>query len=56
MQNEYFGADGESGRIAEILKQAADFLVEQKSIDSAPELSVFEEYSTGEYIKRALNE
>ncbi len=52
----YFGADGESGSIAGILKQAADFLVEQGSIDSAPELSVFEEYSTGEYILKAINE
>ena len=52
----YFGEDGESGNIAQILKGAADFLVEQGSIDSAPELSVFEEYSTGEYIKRALDE
>lgn len=51
----YFGEDGASGNIANILKQAADFLVEQGSIDFAPELSVFEEFSTGEYIKRALN-
>ncbi len=54
--DEYFGADGESGRIAEILKQAADFLVTQKSIDAAPKLKVFEDFSTGEYIKRALDE
>ena len=52
----YFGADGESGEIAQILKKSADFLVEQGSIDSAPDLSVFEEYSTGEYILRAMNE
>ena len=52
----YFGEDGNSGSIAEILKQAADFLVSQGSIDTAPDLSVFEEYSTGEYILRALNE
>jgi len=52
----YFGEDGASGDIAQILKQAADFLVEQGSIDSSPELSVFEEYTTGEYIKRAINE
>ncbi len=51
----YFGEDGESGNIAMTLKQAADFLVEQGSIDSAPDLSVFEEYSTGEYILRAVN-
>ncbi len=51
----YFGADGESGSIAQILKGAADFLVAQGSIDAAPELSVFDEFSTGEYILRALN-
>lgn len=54
--DEYFGEDGESGNIANILKKAADFLVEQESIDKAPDMSVFEEYSTGEYIKRALDE
>ena len=52
----YFGEDGESGNIAQILKQSADFLVEQGSIDEAPELSAFEEFSTGEYILRAMNE
>ncbi len=51
----YFGEDGESGNIAQTLKQAADFLVGQGSIEFAPDLSVFEEYSTGEYIVRALN-
>ena len=52
----YFGEDGESGDIAQILKQAADFLVEQGSIDASPELSVFEAFTTGEFIKRAINE
>ena len=56
LSDDYFGADGESGNIATILKQSADFLVEQGSIDAAPELSAFEEYSTGEYIKAALGE
>lgn len=51
----YFGEDGASGDIAKILKQAADFLVEQGSIDSSPDLSAFEEYTTGEYILRAIN-
>ena len=56
LSDAYFGADGKSGEIAQILKQAADFLVEQGSIDSAPDISVFEQYSTGEYIERAKND
>lgn len=52
----FFGADGKSGNIGNILKQAADFLVEQGSIDTALDLSAYEQYSTGEYIKEALDE
>ncbi len=52
----YFGIDGKSGDIARIIKQAADFLVEQKSIDQAADMSVYEEYTTGEYIVKAINE
>lgn len=55
LSDAYFGADGNGGNIGQILKNAADFLVSQGSIDSAPELSVFDEYSTGVYIKNALN-
>lgn len=56
LSDAFFGEDGESGNIAKILKQAADFLVEQGSINSSPDLSVFETYSTGEYIMRAIDE
>ena len=55
LSDSFFGSDGSSGNIANILKQAADFLVEQGSIDSAPELSVFEQYSTGQFIQAAMN-
>lgn len=56
LSESFFGEDGNGGKIAQILKQASDFLVEQGSIDFSPELSVFEQYSTGEFIERALNE
>ena len=56
LSDTYFGADGKSGNIAQILKQSADFLAEQGSIDSAPDISVFEENSTGEFILRAMSE
>ena len=52
----YFGAEGNKGKVCDFLKQAADFLVEQGSIDFAPDMSVFEQYTTGEYIERALND
>ena len=56
LTDKYFGKDGKSGDIAKILKQAADFLVKQGSIKSAPDMAVFKEYSTGEFIVRAINE
>ena len=56
LTDKYFGKDGKSGDIAKILKQSADFLVKQGSIKSAPDMSVFKEYSTGEFIVRAVTE
>ncbi len=52
----YFGTEENKGRVCDFLKQAADFLVEQGSIDFAPDMSVFEQYTTGKYIERALND
>ncbi len=52
----YFGKDGTNGKVCDFLKQAADFLVEQGSIDSAPDRSAFEQFTTGVYIERALND
>ncbi|WP_455714759.1 taurine ABC transporter substrate-binding protein [Anaerosporobacter sp.] len=43
------------GQMAKTLKSTADFLVEQKSIESAPDLSVYEEAITTEFIENALN-
>ncbi|MBQ9155496.1 MAG: aliphatic sulfonate ABC transporter substrate-binding protein [Eubacterium sp.] len=41
------------GNFAETLKNTADFLVEQKSIKSAPDLNTFKERVTSEYVKAA---
>ncbi|RXZ83103.1 aliphatic sulfonate ABC transporter substrate-binding protein [Paenibacillaceae bacterium] len=39
----YMGTPEQPGKLATLLKETADFLVEQKSIKQAPELSVFTE-------------
>ncbi|GAB6930618.1 ABC transporter substrate-binding protein [Paenibacillus sp. JCM 10914] len=39
---QYLGTPDQPGQFAALLKQTADFLVEQQSIKSAPELGVFE--------------
>lgn len=53
----YLTADEEieylDGKLAQTLKNTADFLVEQKSIKSAPDLSVFKDRVTAEYVKNA---
>lgn len=56
LSDEYFGENGTGGEISAILKQSADFLAEQGSIDSVPDSSVFEESATGEFIVRAISE
>lgn len=53
---DYLGTTDKKGALAQTLKNTADFLVEQGSIKSAPDLSVFEDNITGEYIEKALNE
>ena len=53
----YLDADKEIEQLdkefAATLKSTADFLVEQKSITSAPELSEFEKRVTSEFVKKA---
>ena len=44
------------GALAETLKATADFLVEQGSLDSSPDLEVFEAGVTGEFVEAALAE
>lgn len=51
----YFGSGNAKGKLADILKQTADFLAEQGSIESSPDLSVFQQNITGEYIEKVLN-
>lgn len=53
---EYLGTKDKKGKLAQTLKNTADFLVEQGSIEKAPELSVFEDSVTGEFIEKALSE
>jgi len=52
----YFGSGDAKGKLADILKQTADFLAQQGSIDASPELSVFQENITAEFIEEALHE
>lgn len=56
-QFSYLNADEQisylDGSFAETLKSTADFLVEQKSITSAPELSEFQSRVTSEFVKKA---
>lgn len=54
--DEYLGTKEKSGALAQNLKDTADFLVEQGSIESAPDLSVFEDAVTGEFVEQALSE
>ncbi len=50
----YFGSSTAKGNLANILKATADFLVEQKAIESAPGQAVFEENINPIFIENAL--
>jgi taurine transport system substrate-binding protein len=54
LSEKYFGSSSKKGDLAKILKSTADFLVDQKSIPSAPELDVFEKAINSKYIEDAL--
>lgn len=54
--DEYLGTKDKKGQLAQTLKNTADFLVEQGSIKQAPELSVFEDAVTGEFVEKALEQ
>ncbi|MFU0831965.1 MAG: Taurine-binding periplasmic protein [Oscillospiraceae bacterium] len=51
---DYFGNENEQGHLAESLKDTADFLYQQKSLLSQPELSTFEKAVNPAYIQMAL--
>jgi taurine transport system substrate-binding protein len=50
----WLGSPGKPGKFAETLKGTADFLVEQKSIRSAPGLETFQKGINTEFLKQAL--
>jgi len=51
---EWLGPPGKGGKFAEVLKRTADFLVEQKSIKSAPELSAFQTATNTTFLAQAV--
>lgn len=51
----WLGTPGQPGKFAEVLKRTADFLVEQKSIRSAPELSAFQQAINTSYLAQAAS-
>lgn len=52
--DKYFGSSSKKGNLAQILKETADFLVEQKAIEKAPDLETFEKGINGHYIELAV--
>ena len=51
---DWLGSAGKPGRVADVLKRTADFLVEQKSIRSAPGLEAFRAGINTTFIEQAL--
>ena len=54
LESRYMGKQGAIGDLAGVLKATADFLVEQKTIKSAPDVETFAKALHPEYIERAL--
>lgn len=52
--DDYFGTTGNPGHFAVIMKDTADFLQEQGSIDAAPDQEAFNVYVNPEYIEMAI--
>ena len=53
---DYFGTAEEPGKLATIMKETADFLQEQKSIEEAPDQEAYNAYVNGSYIEQAKAE
>jgi taurine transport system substrate-binding protein len=51
---QWLGTSGKPGAFAEVLKRTADFLVQQRSIRSAPGLGAFQNATDTEFLERAL--
>jgi taurine transport system substrate-binding protein len=54
LSDKYFGTSAKKGNLVKILKDTADFLVEQKAIDNAPALDAFDKAVNPKYIEDAL--
>jgi taurine transport system substrate-binding protein len=54
LADKYSGTSTKKGNLVNVLKATADFLVEQKAIDKAPELSAFEKAINPQYIENSL--
>lgn len=50
----YFGSSTKKGNLAKVLKDTADFLVEQKTLDEAPALDAFAKAVNPQYIENAV--
>lgn len=50
----YFGVSGQSGEFATIMKDTADFLEEQGSVDESPSIEVFNKFVNPLYIEKSL--
>ncbi|HEX5327222.1 MAG TPA: ABC transporter substrate-binding protein [Acetobacteraceae bacterium] len=50
----WLGTPGQPGKFAAVLKRTADFLVQQKSIRSAPALEAFQKGTNTEFLQRAV--
>ena len=54
LSSNYMGREGNIGDLASVLKATADFLVDQKTIKSAPNVEAFKKALHPEYIEQAL--
>lgn len=53
---EYFGTKAAPGALGQALKNTADFLVEQKVLESAPDLSVFQAGANPSFLQQAAGQ
>lgn len=54
LSSSFMGTEGNIGALASVLKATADFLVEQKTIKSAPDVNFFKNALHPEYIQQAM--
>ncbi|MGM0409368.1 MAG: ABC transporter substrate-binding protein [Bacillota bacterium] len=56
LSERFFGSSDNPGEFAKIMKETADFLVEQDSLDYAPTQEEFNEYVNPEFIEKSLEQ